>query len=358
MSALSLRKWIGIAAALVIWSGAASVFAQTGALEGKATDDKGNALAGYPILIERTDIRQTLKTKTDKKGHYIYIGLSPGSYKITLTDPNGRTLFFFNNKHVGIGEPTEVDFDLAKEMAQAKKEQQANPQVQKQLEQQVKEEKQLTGLKAIFDEGQALYQDKKYAEAAMKFEQALPLAKEKNLPVVLARLADAYHKARQFDKAVETYQKAIQGRPEDAGLHNNLGGVYAEMGKIPEAQQEFQKAADADPAGASRYYFNLGAIMYNSGKMDEAAGAFKKASEVDPKYADAFFMEGRALMAKLDMDPKTGKVIAAPGTAEALQNYLKLEPTGKYATEAQQMLQTIQGGVQTEFKVEKKKKKG
>jgi tetratricopeptide (TPR) repeat protein len=127
------------------------------------------------------------------------------------------------------------------------------------------------------------------------------------------------------------------------------------MRKIPEAQAEFQKAAELNPSGAAHEYFNLGATMYNQGKMDEAAAAFKKATDTDPKYADAYFMEGRALMGKLTVG-SDGKVIAAPGTTEALQAYLKTDPNGKYAAEAQAMLQTIQGSVQTEYKATKKKR--
>ncbi len=357
MAGSFLRRSFSGAALLGILFIAAPLFAQVGALSGSVTGEKGEVLVGYPILIERIEIRGIYKTKTDKKGNYVYIGLAPGNYKVTLQDPNGRTLFFFNNRHVGIGDPTVVDFDLAKEKALAQKDQQANPQFQKQMEEQVKEQKQLSGLKGVFDEGQALYGEKKYAEAAMKFEQALPLASGKNVPIVLGRLADSYRDARQYDKAIESYQKAIQASPTNSQYHNNLGDTYARAGKVAEAQAEFQKAAEIDPAGASRYYYNLGAIMYNQGKMDEASAAFKKATELDSNFADAYFMEGRALMGKLDMDPKTGKVIAAPGTAEALQTYLKLEPTGKFAADAQQMLLTIQGGVQTEFKVEKKKKR-
>jgi hypothetical protein len=78
--------------------------------------------------------------------------------------------------------------------------------------------------------------------------------------------------------------------------------------------------------------------------------------EVNPAYADAQFMLGRSLMGKLDLDPKTGKVIPAPGTVEALEAYLKLEPTGKYAAEAQSMLQTVQGSVETTYKKQKKGK--
>ena len=97
--------------------------------------------------------------------------------------------------------------------------------------------------------------------------------------------------------------------------------------------------------------------MYNKGKMDEAAAALKKATEIDPNYADAFFWQGQALFGKATMSAD-GKVIPAPGTVEAFQAYLKLDPSGKHVTEAQAVLQTIQSTVQTEYKAEKKKKKG
>ena len=350
-----MRKMLGLAVLLVAFASATTVFAQTGGLTGTAKDEKGEILAGYWIIIERQDVKGTYKVKTNKKGEYVYIGLPIGNYKVSLQDPNGRTLFFVS-QHVGLGDPTEVIFDLAKEKAVQQKEQQANPEVQKQLEQQKKEEKQLGGLKQLYDQGNALIAEKKYVEAATVFEQAIPLAKEKNVPLVLGRLADCYQKARQFDKAVETYGKAIAAKPDDATLHNNLGNAYAEMNKIPEAQAEFQKAAELDPTGASRYYFNLGVTMYNRGRMDEAAQALKKATDLDPNFADGFFWQGLALMGKATTEGD--KVVVPPGTAEALQAYLKIEPNGKNAAAAQQMLLTIQGKVQTEFKAEKKKKKG
>jgi tetratricopeptide (TPR) repeat protein len=198
--------------------------------------------------------------------------------------------------------------------------------------------------------------EKKYVEAAVMFEQALPLAKGTNIPVILAKLGESYHKSRQYDRAVEYYRKASEANPANPDVHNNLGNVYAEMGKSAEALAEFQKAAELNPAGAARYYFNLGAVSYNMGKMDDAANAFKKATEIDAKYADAFFWLGQAFMGKATMTPD-GKVVAVPGTVEALENYLKLEPNGKNAATAQALLQTVQGQIQTVYKSEKKKKK-
>lgn len=359
---MSLWRWrvgMGWVVAMTLFLSVVPAFAQTGGLAGVAKGEKGELLVGYPIIIERQDVKGTYKTKTNKKGEYIYIGLPIGPYKVSLQDPNGRELFFMQNR-VSLGDPTTLDFDLGKERVRTADERQkqleANPELKRQQETQEKEQKQFTGLKATFDQGQLLMTEKRYAEAAAMFEQALPLAKEKNVPVILAKLGESYQKAKVYDKAIDYYQKAIAAKPEDATLHNNLGNVYAEMGKTTEAADEFKKAAAADPSQASRYYFNYGAVMYNQGKMDDAAAAFGKATEIDPNFADAFFMRGQALLGKADMDPKTGKVVAAPGTVEALEAYLKLDPQGKHAAEAQAMLQTVQGGVQTEYKKTKKAK--
>jgi len=350
-----MKKWVALTFIVAAMSAAIPLFGQTGGIVGDVKDEKGNPMVGNPVIIERTDVKGTYKAKTDKHGHYIYIGLALGTYKVTLQDANGKEIYHFGGVHIGMGDPSPLDFDMAKERADAAKTQQANPEVQKKIEEENQQQKQFTGLKATFDQGNALFDQKKYAEAAAMFEQSVPLAKDKNLPVVLSRLADSYDKANQHDKAVETYQKAITANPTNAEYHNSLGTVYARTNKINEAKEEFKKSAELDPAGASRAYFNLGVVMYNGGKMDEASEAFKKATDLDASYADAYFWQSLALMGKATM--QGDKMVVPPGTVEALQSYLKLQPNGANAPTAQQMLQTIQGQVQTEMKVDRKKKK-
>src|SRR5712692_4655530 len=198
-----LLQW---ALVLALVAGAAPAFAQSGGVSGKATDQNGNVYVGYPVLIERQEVKGIYKTKTDKHGGYVYIGLPIGQYKVTLQDPNGRTIYYVM-KRVGFGDPTEINFDMAKEKAQA---QAANPGMQKQLEQQKKEAGQFGGLKQLFDQATGLYDQGKYAEAAAIYQQALPLAKGKNNLVVMQRIADCYSRAREYDKASATYQKAIE----------------------------------------------------------------------------------------------------------------------------------------------------
>jgi TonB family protein len=211
-----------------------------------------------------------------------------------------------------------------------------------------------------FDQGQSLYVQKHYNEAAGMYEQALPLARGKNVPIVLFMLADAWSKAASIEtnpvtreqdqaRALDYCQKALQAAPNDAALHNSLGKLYADMSKPTDAAAEFKKAADLDPAKASGYYYNLGAIMVNKGQMDQAAIALKKATDLDPTNATAWYWYGMALMGKGEVKPD-GTLVPAPGTIEAFQTYLKLAPDGPYAPPAQASLDALNGKTDTEYR--------
>jgi tetratricopeptide (TPR) repeat protein len=347
------------------FTGSASAQTISGGVTGKCTGADGNPLVGYTIRIERQETSWSSQVKTNKKGEYLYIGLQPGTYKLTLLNVPGVGTFS-NTRRVGMGDPTVIDFDIAKEKAAAYKQQMANPETAKKIEEQQKEQKQYTGLKATFDQATLLYNQKRYSEAAAMYEQALPMAKDKNLTIVLGLLGDSYEKAatkepdrdsriRDQQKAIDYCQKAIQFAPNDATLHGTLGAVYADMGKVAEAQAELQKAADLNPAGASSYYYNLGVVMVNQGKMDEAAVSLKKATDLDPTNANAFYWYGMALLGKAEYKPD-GTVVAVPGTVEAFQKYLKLKPNGEYAQAAQASIDQLKSTVPTEYKAQKKKK--
>lgn len=358
MKFLSGRKVLGIIFAFAALGMVAPAYAQTGGVQGKAIQQDGTPCAKCIVVIDRLDIKSSYKTKTSKKGEFVYIGLPIGNYKVTLESPSGQTLFYIE-KHIGLGEPIEVNFDLKKEMAQQKQQRQEeikkNPEMAKQAAEAANQEKQFKGLKQYFEQGNTLYNQGQFKEAAAAFQQALALAKDKNVPVVLARLADSYSKAKEDDQAIATYQKALQLTPDDAALHNNLGSVYATTGKLDQAKAEFQKAAELDPTNAGRYYFNIGAIMYNSGKMDDALTAFNKVISLDPKNANAYYLKGQALMGKATMTAD-GKVKAPDGTVEAFQEYLSLDPNGPDAPAAKAMIATLQGTVSTQYSSTKKKK--
>ncbi|MGH9439887.1 MAG: tetratricopeptide repeat protein, partial [Terriglobia bacterium] len=254
------------------------------------------------------------------------------------------------NLHVALGNvyADQGNIEAAKkELATAG--QTADIKILEQREQVAKANQKFSSLKQVFTAADSLYSQGQYSQAAATFEKAVPTATGKNLPIVLGRAADSYDKAKMYPQAADTYEKAIQADPTNASFYNNLGNVYGHLGKFGQAVQQYEKAAQLDPPNAANYYFNEGALMENSGKFSQAAAAFKKATVANPKAANAYYLEAQALMGEAKVGPD-GKVEPAPGTIEALQQYLQIAPTGQYASQAQQMLQTLTGKVQTQYR--------
>jgi tetratricopeptide (TPR) repeat protein len=218
--------------------------------------------------------------------------------------------------------------------------------------------------KAPADQRDALKaQVKDFSEKAVtELEAAKSSASEKdtNLNLIWARLGDAYDAAGRTDDAINAYKQAIELKPT-AAYYNNLGGIYGRNNKIQEAMEAFNKSAELDPPNAAQAYRNGGITLYNVGKMKEAVEPLKKATELDPKSAQAWYLLGAALVGSMEYKQVGSKmeVTIQPGTAEAYQKALELDPNGVYGQQAKQgleALEQIQPGIETKTKVTKKKK--
>src|SRR3954447_8003474 len=98
---------------------AVSAFAQITTIEGIVKGQDGKPVEKAEILITRTDIKAEYKTKTDKKGHYLYMGLPIGTYNVELyqDDKYSQKLDAVNNVRTSLGDPKPVNFDLANSAA-------------------------------------------------------------------------------------------------------------------------------------------------------------------------------------------------------------------------------------------------
>ncbi len=112
-----------------------------------------------------------------------------------------------------------------------------------------------------------------------------------------------------------------------------------------------------NPPGAGQYYYNLGAVLVNTGQIEPAGEAFKKAIEADPNYANAQYQYGVYLVSKATTTPD-GKIVPPPGTKEAFEKYLQLDPSGPFADAAKGMLSSMEATVETQYTNPDAKKKG
>ncbi len=353
---------------------AGASWAQISAIEGDVKGADGQPVKGAVILIERQDMKGTYKgAKTDKKGHYIYNGLPfPGTYNVSVS-VDDKKMDETKGIRTQIGDPVTVSFDLKKAEAQtattaapaggapAPEQERGMSKAEKEaLDKQNKENAAIMAknkaLNDTFVAGKDALAAKNYDAAVDAFQKGVEMDPAQN--VIWANLAEAYaaqataktgpDKQAALEKAGEAYTKAIALKPETAGYHNNYGLTLARMRKFDEAQAELNKAAMLDPANAGHYFYNLGAVYVNDGQSAAAEAAFKKAMEANPEFADAQYQYASALSAKLTTD-KEGKVVAPPGMKEALEKYLQLDPMGQYADAAKGLMMAIGATIDTDY---------
>lgn len=351
-----------------------AALAQTGSMEGSVKGPDGQPLKGAVVKIDRTDIKAHYQVKSDKKGHYFHAGLPYGTYNVSI-EVDGKDAPVAQGVPLRGGDPVEVPIDLSKSAAAAQAEQQAadstrgmSAQQKAELEKQMKEReeamKKNKELNDAFQAGIAAAQGKQWDQAVASFSKASELDPKQH--VVWAQLAEAEmnlaetktgaDKEATQQKGLDAYGKAIELKPDDPGYHNNFALALAKAKKFPEAQAELTKAATLDPPNAGRYYYNLGALLVNSGQNEPAGEAFKKAIEANPDYADAQYQYGVYLLSKASTTAD-GKVTPVPGTAEALQKYLQLQPTGPFADSAKSLLASLGQTVDTTYQNATKKGK-
>jgi tetratricopeptide (TPR) repeat protein len=360
-------------------------FAQaSGSVKGTCKDQEGKPIAAAVVQFDNMDNGQKYNLKTNGKGEYFSLGITPGKYKITLfktpdDQKANKELYHVNGFQVQLDENT-MDIDLKKEQESAAKGQGLTPEQVKQMQEaQAKAQKETLTVKALNDKLNAA----KTSADAGDFDTAIASLTEATQmdatrDLLWFKLADYYRlsapkqtdpaeKQKRLASAIEDYQKAIQikqGVTNDkdpnaakslAAYYNNLAEAYAKANKTDDAVKTYALAAQADPTNAGQYYFNTGAVLTNAGKVDDALAAFNKVIEADPNRADAYYWRGVNMIGKATL--QGDKMVAPPGTAESFQKYLELQPTGTYADAAKQMLTSIGGSVETSFGNKKKPKK-
>ena len=371
----SLRKFFVVAPLFVF---AAVGWAQTSNIQGDVLDTEGKPLQGAQIKLDRTDIKQSFNVKTDKKGHFLYANLPTGIYNITII-VSGKEMGTMTGVRPRQGDNPPLQFDLSKIAAanaaaaaagpapgaapaagQVKPEAGMTKEQRAEYEKKLKEQEEAMAkdkaLQDAFNTGMEAKNAKNYPVAIENFEKASTMAPTQH--VVWAQLAESYisfsdtktgaEQQTAVDKGIAAYGKAVEIKVDDPNYHNNYALALAKGKKLDQAQAELTKAAQLDPPQAGKYYYNLGAVYVNTQQGEAAEAAFKKAIELDPTYADAYYQLGLVLIGRATVGADQ-KMVAPPGTTEALQKYLSLKPDGPNAEGAKALLESLGSTVQTTF---------
>jgi len=354
--------------------------AQDGKITGTIVDFDGKPWADLPVHI-KSDQGATQEGKTDANGKFLFTNLKSGRYTLTVQPPQIQNAMTYVMDVRGGVETPPVNINF-KDILEKQ-----NPEAAAQMKKQQEEKGKFTGMKMHFEKGVALLDQERAAKAELakapldqrdaakakvvdlsnqavaEFQDALKGAPEKdpNSHLFWARMGEAYELAARNDEAINAYQQAIAAKPDNASYYNNLGNVLARAGKIDEARAAYTKSAELDPANAALAWRNFGISLYQANRMVEAIEPLQKSTQMDPKNAQAWYLLGACMVADPSIYKTVGdkiEVTPRPGTVEAYQKAIDLDPNGTWGAQAKQGLEQLQqltGGIETKLGGKKKK---
>jgi tetratricopeptide (TPR) repeat protein len=276
-------------------------------MTGKIIDaDTRQPIEGGVIKIEATKgktVKQEIKAKKDGSFTvFVLDGTLP--YKFTVSAPGYAT--YEEPIKMKLGETNLRDFELRKEGVAAPGAPAvavADPAVE------------------AYNAGANLSNSGDSAGAMAKFEEAVRL--KPDLTAGWMALAKVSVKEKKYQRAIEAARKALEIDDEDVDMWTALYQSYVALGDKANAAIAEKKM----PANASKL-FNEAARLINEGKDGEAQKALERAVAIDAKFGVAWYELGMVHV-------RAGRSAEAK---EALTKYLELEPNGKDAATAKEML--------------------
>jgi tetratricopeptide (TPR) repeat protein len=359
-----LILWLaGVTLALVPALAAAQDATVAATIHGHVQDPANAPIAGAQVVLS-TDGKTPLYTFTaDQNGDYKGGGIKPNTYVVTLFAPPqpgattdqkaaaaGKAVDRFQDVKFTAGADTLQDFDLSRPeyiKTLSPEQQKALAEAKKKNAEINKENQNVGKLNDLLKQARADNAAKKYDDAATAMQQATAL--KQDAAVLWLELGIAQTGQKKYDDALVSLKKALdldtnskKPNPDvEAADNNALGEVYANTSKIPEATASYDAAAKLQPTNAGMFYTNETIVLSRTGQTDATIAAADKAIAADPTRPIPYYLKGQALISKATVDPKTQKIVAPPGTADAYNKYLELAPNGPMAPEAKSILAEI-----------------
>jgi len=288
-------------------------------LGGIVIDEAKNPISSAKIVIQFfQDQSVQRETTTNKKGEWGFLGLGSGNWRITATAQDYQPL----SRDVTV---SQIDI---------------NPKVvlvMKKLESLETSKIKDTESLVIIDRATQLFNEKNYDESLTLLQQFL----EKNPPAyqIHILIGDCYREKGDLDKAIESYNKAIEEAKKDEKMGKEItakalaaiGNCYINKGDFETAQSFFKQSIDTFPENEALAY-NVGEIYFSSQKLDEAIQYFTIATQIKPDWPPPYYKLGLVYLNKADYEK----------AKECLKKFIELEPESELAVQVKNILDYLE----------------
>lgn len=106
-------------------------------------------------------------------------------------------------------------------------------------------------------------------------------------------LAQSFVEADRLEDAAHECQNALNLRPLEPGLHEELADIYWSQNQLEKAEASFQEELKVDPESISSMY-KLAVVSLERSKPEVTVSLLSQVLRQSPKYRDAYYQKGRA----------------------------------------------------------------
>jgi len=180
-----------------------------------------------------------------------------------------------------------------------------------------------------FSNGRSALAKKNYKEGIALLEKAT-LGYSNFLEAQLL-LGIAHMDLKEWDKAEQALQRAIEIKPQYAPAKIYLGEVYWRQKRFPDAEQTLRDGLKLDEK-SWHGQFTLGRLYWDMGEVVKAGGPIGMTLQLKPDLAEAHLLAGNILL----------RVNQRERALLEYREYLRLAPKGEFVPQVQELVRKVE----------------
>ncbi len=272
------------------------------------------------VRIERFSGGGFFDTRTDRIGKFVFTGLSPQQYHLTVRQPGYYEivrevdLVFTGQENLQLAlipDPNAIGNRPPPASSRVVIDANVPPEARKE-----------------FEKADAILLSQKKeraAEAIVHLQKALLIYP--NFLEAQLKMGLAYMDLQQWDKAEEALKRSIEINPKALTAYLALGEVYSTQKRYGDAEKIVKDGLLIDDR-SWQAHFALARIYYTKGDLSRAGRQVGLAIQLNDNFPDAHLLAGNILL----------RVNKRQDAREQFQTYLRLAPKGEFAAQAREAI--------------------